>query len=313
MRRLRWLLLSPHGWGYRQTCRYSSEATLEHGSDPWETVVDTAILGYLGRSQETVRTDSVVEVYDNDVVVAGLDQAAAVVVWVRILVEASALDEKVDGERVAWWCVCRRVNVHEETVLRRDLGGCSSGSKAIGTKLVEQHEFCGKKNTVKLTVSATIVVLCLSGSWGAANLKSPTGGAAYLTPNHCVTPFSRETPWYFEYPTSTKGSTAPTTATLNNPDSKDDFMIAKTRGNRKKEKWERGRRSYRTEEIIGRWDPSFILTTHYCTYLRTCRASRRKEFGVDHGMERWGEYHRHDSRGARNQEKRSMYQNEISA
>jgi hypothetical protein len=49
-------------------------------------------------SKEPVRSDPVVEVDDNYVIVGGIDKVCAIVIRVAIDIEASSLDEDVDGE-----------------------------------------------------------------------------------------------------------------------------------------------------------------------------------------------------------------------
>ena len=83
----------------------------------FQTIVGTAALDDLIRSQETIRSNAVVEVDDNNVVVAGFNQTRAVVVGVRVCVESTALDEEVDGERVVRSGIRRSEDVQEETVL----------------------------------------------------------------------------------------------------------------------------------------------------------------------------------------------------
>jgi hypothetical protein len=78
-----------------------------------ETIVGSAALNNLIRSQETIRTNTVVEVDNNNVVVARFNQTGAVVVRVRVCVESTALDEEVDGERVVRGSICRSKDVDE--------------------------------------------------------------------------------------------------------------------------------------------------------------------------------------------------------
>jgi hypothetical protein len=76
-----------------------------------ETVVGSASLNNLVWSQETIRTNTVVEVDDDNVVVACFDQTGTVVVGVRVGVESTALNEEVDGERVVWSGIRRSKDV----------------------------------------------------------------------------------------------------------------------------------------------------------------------------------------------------------
>ena len=82
-----------------------------------KTVVWSTALDDLLGSQETVGTNAVVEVHDDDVVVAGFDQTRAVVVGVRVCVESPALDEEIDGQRVVRSGIGGCEDVQEKTVL----------------------------------------------------------------------------------------------------------------------------------------------------------------------------------------------------
>jgi hypothetical protein len=78
-----------------------------------QTVVGSAALNDLIRSQEAIRTNTVVEVDNDNIVVTCFNQTGAVVVRVGVCVKSTALDEEVDGERVVRSGICRSKDVDE--------------------------------------------------------------------------------------------------------------------------------------------------------------------------------------------------------
>jgi hypothetical protein len=101
----------------------------------FETVVCASTLDDLVGSQESIRTDAVVEVYNHDIVVACFDQARAIVVRVGVCVEATALNEKVDRERVVRSSIRRSENIDEKTILRRGIARCGSSTQTKVSRL----------------------------------------------------------------------------------------------------------------------------------------------------------------------------------
>jgi hypothetical protein len=67
-------------------------------------------------SKETPRTDAVIKIDNNHVVISSFDQASSIEVCVRVFVEASTLNEKIDRARLG--VVDGSIDIEEEAVFR---------------------------------------------------------------------------------------------------------------------------------------------------------------------------------------------------
>jgi hypothetical protein len=83
----------------------------------FEAIVGASALDNLVGSQESIRTNAVVEVHDNNIVVACFDKTRAVVVGVRVCVESTTLNEEVDRERIVRSGIRGSKDVDKKTVL----------------------------------------------------------------------------------------------------------------------------------------------------------------------------------------------------
>jgi hypothetical protein len=112
----------------------------------FETVVDTAALDNLVCSQESIRTNTVVEVHDDNIVVARFYETRAIVVRIRVCVESTALNEEVDGQRVVRSGIRRSKDIDEKTILRRSIARCRSGTQTKVSRL--SHYIVSKGSAV---------------------------------------------------------------------------------------------------------------------------------------------------------------------
>jgi hypothetical protein len=83
----------------------------------FETIVGASAFDNLVGCEESIRSNAVVEVYNDNIVVACLNQTGPVVVGVGVCVESTTLDEKVDGERVVRSGIRGSKDVYEKTIL----------------------------------------------------------------------------------------------------------------------------------------------------------------------------------------------------
>ena len=84
--------------------------------------IKIAIIGNFLAGEESVRSDSVVEGYDDNIHLRRENQARAIEIRVCVLIEASTLDKDIHRQAGTGRGIRRSVDVCKETILRSSVG-----------------------------------------------------------------------------------------------------------------------------------------------------------------------------------------------
>ena len=175
-----------------------------------QSSIEIAICFDFLASKKTLDPNTIVESNNDNVVVSGTDQTVAIQILVGERVESATLE--VNENRMKYRChiLGRCVNIEKKAIFGMIWIGTRWGGEVTWWSMlsfVSSEHFLTKVG--QHTVSAIWTVSFTRGSAAALKRRSPTGGAAYLIPNHWLTPLAAYAPWYLEYPKSTVKVTLP--------------------------------------------------------------------------------------------------------